>query len=89
MEEIHNQPHIQMTNEAPWDPSSVGRRQLSWEEEERASLTSSVQINQHTISATRPEQPQLQMDESEYDILMASCSSVYRERLSFKDWCHQ
>jgi hypothetical protein len=34
LEEICNIPPIEMTSDAPWDPSKVGRRQLSWEEEE-------------------------------------------------------
>jgi hypothetical protein len=31
---INSHPSIEMTNDAPWDPSTVGRKQLLWEEEE-------------------------------------------------------
>jgi hypothetical protein len=80
LEEIHNIPPIEMTSDAPWNPLKVGRRQLLWEEEEQQALISSISINEYTTSRTRPEEPQLHMDECKYDILLASCSPVYSER---------
>jgi hypothetical protein len=68
LEEFHTLLSIKMTNEAHWDPSKVGRRQLLWEEEERRALIGNVRIDPHTISRMWPEQPQLKMDESEFDI---------------------
>jgi hypothetical protein len=61
LEEIRNIPPIEMTSDAPWDPLKVGRRQLSWEEEERQALISNISINAYTTSRTRPEEPQLHM----------------------------
>jgi hypothetical protein len=49
---------------------------LSQEEDKRRNV---VKIDHHSISR-RPEEPQLQFGEAEYDILMASCSSVYSDR---------
>jgi hypothetical protein len=80
VEEIRNILPIEMTSDAPWDPLKVGQSQLLWEEEERQALISSISIIKHTTSQTRPEEPQLHMDECEYDILLASCSPVYSER---------
>jgi hypothetical protein len=80
LEEIRNIPPIEMTSDAPWDPLKVGQRQLLWEEEERQALISSISINEYTTSHTRLEEPQLHMDECEYDILLSSCSPVYSER---------
>jgi hypothetical protein len=80
LEEIRTLPSIKMTNEAPWDPSKVGKRQLWWEEEEQRALIGNVKSDPHTISGMPPEQAQLKMNESEYDILRSSCSAVYSER---------
>jgi hypothetical protein len=71
---------LEMTSEAPWDPSKVSKHQLLWEEEERKALIGNVKIDQHTISRERLEEPQLKMDESEFDILLSSCSAVYSEK---------
>ena len=71
---------IDMTSDAPWDPSTIGSHQQSREEEEYKALVASVRIDTHTVTRNRPEEPQLPMDEAEYDILLASCSSVYSER---------
>jgi hypothetical protein len=79
MEEIRVNPHIEMTSDFPWDPATVGQRPLSHEEEERRKIVAKVKIDQHTISA-RPDEPQLHYDESEYDLLMSSCSAAYSER---------
>ena len=80
LDEIRLHKHIEMTNEAPWNPATAGRSQLSWEEEERRALIGSVRIDEQTINGTRPEEPQLKLDEAEYDILLSSCSAVYSER---------
>jgi hypothetical protein len=80
MEEIWTLPSIEMTNEAPWNPSTVGRRHLSWEEEERRALIGNIKVDAITINCNMPDEPQLQMHEAEYDILMASCSAVYSDR---------
>jgi hypothetical protein len=79
MEEIQTHPHVEMTSDHPWDPSTMGRKPRSREEEERRKIVANVQINNDTIT-TRPEEPQLSYGEAEYDILLASCSSVYSER---------
>jgi hypothetical protein len=79
MEEIRDNPHIEMTSDFPWDPATVGQHPLSRKEEERRKIVAKVQIDQHTISA-RPDEPQLHYDESEYDLLMSSCSAAYSER---------
>jgi hypothetical protein len=80
MDEIRTLPSIEMTSDAPWIPSKLGQAQLSWEEEERRAIIGNVTIDEYTISCTRPDEPQLRLDEAEYDILMASCSAVYSER---------
>ena len=80
VEEIRSLTHVEMTNEERWDPSRVGGRHRSREEEEHRKIIASVQIDQQTIHAERPEEPQLTYGEAEYDILLASCSPVYSER---------
>jgi hypothetical protein len=70
---VHSRvPSIKMTNEAPWNPSTVGC--------EKRALIGNVKIDAITINCERPDEPQLQMHEAEYDILMASCSAVYSDR---------
>jgi hypothetical protein len=78
--EIRSLTHVEMTNEERWDPLRVGGRHRSREEEEHRKIIASVQIDQRTIRAKRPEEPQLTYREAEYDILLASCSPVYSER---------
>ena len=80
MEEIRDLVQVEMTSEERWDPSTIGRKQLSREEEEHQRLIASVKIDPQTIGAERPEEPQLQFGEAEYDVLLASCSAVYSER---------
>jgi hypothetical protein len=80
MEEIRDNPHIEMTSDFPWDPATVGQHPLSREEEEQWKIVAKVQIDQHTISA-RPDEPQLHYDKLEYDILMSSHSAAYSERI--------
>jgi hypothetical protein len=90
LEEIRTHTSIEMTDDAPWDPSKVGKCQLLWEEEEKRALIGSVVINDHIVGCTSPEEPQLHLDESDYDILLASCSSVYSKRtLTYNNWCHR
>jgi hypothetical protein len=79
-EEITTLPQIEMTSDKRWDPSTVGAASRSREEEEHRKIIASVKIDLQTISAERPEEPQLRYGESEYDILLASCSAVYSER---------
>jgi hypothetical protein len=79
LDEIRTLPTVVMTDEAPWVPSKAGRVQLSWEEEEKKALISNVKIDAHTVNCIRPDEPQLHLDEAEYDILLASCSAVYSE----------
>jgi hypothetical protein len=59
--EINSHPSIEMTDDTPWDPSIVGQKQLSWEEEEQKALIGSVTIDDCTIDCTRPEEPQLHL----------------------------
>jgi hypothetical protein len=80
LEEIRTIALIEMTSNMPWDPLKVGKRQLLWEEEERKALIGNVKIDPHTISQERQEEPQLKMDESEFDILLSSCSAVYSKK---------
>ena len=80
MEEIRSLTHVEMTHEKWWDPSRVGGCHRSREEEEHRKIIASVQIDQQTIRAKRPEDRQLTYGEAEYDILLASCSPVYSER---------
>jgi hypothetical protein len=80
IEELWTIEPLEMTSQAPWDPSKVGKHQLLWEEEERKALIGNVKIDQHTISRERPEEPQLKMDQSEFDILLSSCSAVYSKK---------
>jgi hypothetical protein len=73
VEEIRSLTHIKMTNEERWDPFRVGGRHRSREEMEHRKIIASVQIDQQTICAERPEEPQLTYCKAEYDILLASC----------------
>jgi hypothetical protein len=71
---------VVMTDEAPWVPSKAGRKQLSCEEEEKRALIGNVKINEYTVNCTRPDEPQLHLDEAEYDILLVSCSAEYSKQ---------
>jgi hypothetical protein len=53
LEEIRTHEPVEMTSDAPWDSSKVGKRQLSWEEEERKALIGNVKIDPYTISQER------------------------------------
>jgi hypothetical protein len=77
--EINSHPYIEMADDAPWDPLTVGRKQLLWEEEQQA-IIGSVTINDCMINCTMPEEPQLHLDGTKYDILLALCSSVYSDK---------
>jgi hypothetical protein len=79
-EEICTLAQVEMTSEERWDPSKVGQRHRLREEEEQRKLIASFHADLHTISVERPEEPQLNFGEAEYDILLASCSAVYSER---------
>ena len=81
MEEINNNPSIEMTAESPWDPTMVRIPDLSREEEERRRMVAGIQLDNLAIEAGRPEEPQLHFGESEFDLLMTSCSAVYCERV--------
>jgi hypothetical protein len=81
IEELWTIEPLKMTSAAPWDPLKVGKRQLSWEEEGRKAFIGNVKIDAYTISSNRPEQLQLKMDESEFDILLLSCSAVYSKKM--------
>jgi hypothetical protein len=72
--------HVKMTSDEQWDPLTVGKWPRSREEEEHQRITASVQVDPQTIGAERPEEPQLQYGEAEYDLLLSSCSSVYSKR---------
>jgi hypothetical protein len=38
-------------------------------------------IDDCTINCTRPEEPQLHLDGAKYNILLASCSSIYSDKI--------
>ena len=80
IDEINNPEllHITMTSEKPWVPSTISR-ELSKEEEEYKRLLAHVRIDQRLVSAVTPREPQVASDKKEYDILMASCSSIYSD----------
>ena len=80
LDELRTLDHIDMTSEEQWDPAKASQRHLSREEEEHRRIIASVKIDQQTIGAERPEEPQLPYGEAEYDLLLASCSAVYSER---------
>jgi hypothetical protein len=80
IEEIRTLPRVIMTSDEPWDPASVGTAPISREAEERIKMIASVRIDQRVVKASTPREPQLQMDEPTYNILMASCSAVYSEK---------
>jgi hypothetical protein len=80
LEEIKTNPTVELTSDAPWDPSKVGQPPLSREEEEKRSIVASIKVDANTVSTIRPREPQLKSNEAEFDILMASCSAVHSER---------
>jgi hypothetical protein len=78
MNEICDNPHIEMTSNIPWDPATVGQRcLLREEEEEQRNIVTRIQIDQNI--STRPNEPQLPYNEAEYDILLSSCFAVYSD----------
>jgi hypothetical protein len=73
--ELDNCPHIVMTNNEMWDPANLRLGQNSSEEEEYHRLVSSVTINQETVDC-KPNEPQMEFDANETDVILASVSST-------------
>jgi hypothetical protein len=64
-----------MTNDEMWDPAKLRLGQNSSEEEEYHRLVSSVTINQETVDC-KPNEPQMEFDVNESDVVLASVSST-------------
>jgi hypothetical protein len=73
--ELDNYPRIVMTNDELWDPASLRLSPNSSEEEEYNRMVSSVHINHETVHCN-PNEPQMNFDAHESDIVLASVSST-------------
>ena len=72
--ELDHYPRIVMTNDELWDPASLRLTHTSTEEEEYNRMVSSVHINRETTNCN-PNEPQLDFDSNESDIVLASVTS--------------
>ena len=77
-QEIDTCYRVDMTSHVAWDPATIGAPKLSQEEEARKRIVGKVKIDSAIVEK---ETALLASDESEFDILLNDCSSVYSEKV--------
>ena len=74
-QEIRDCPHVIMTDDKEWDPSTLNLRPRSKEEEEYTRIVSSVRTDRVDINAL-PSDPQFWAPMQETDVILSSVSSA-------------